>query len=132
MAISAMPSPKHTKTKTNAISPIRFFIMHTRMPDAGRFGKRASAHFRIRALNKQACPLHCSHETAARCPSDDAAQCYPFSAGVSTALYFRAALPPDARGSAALEPDVRCGDATARSEERRVGKECRSRWSPYH
>ena len=25
-------------------------------------------------------------------------------------------------------PDVRPG----RSEERRVGKECRSRWSPYH
>src|SRR2546425_2797219 len=24
------------------------------------------------------------------------------------------------------------GDATPRSEERRVGKECRSRWSPYH
>ena len=23
-------------------------------------------------------------------------------------------------------------DATDRSEERRVGKECRSRWSPYH
>ena len=23
-------------------------------------------------------------------------------------------------------------DAGARSEERRVGKECRSRWSPYH
>ena len=23
-------------------------------------------------------------------------------------------------------------DITARSEERRVGKECRSRWSPYH
>ena len=23
-------------------------------------------------------------------------------------------------------------DRTARSEERRVGKECRSRWSPYH
>src|SRR2546430_17728099 len=23
-------------------------------------------------------------------------------------------------------------DATYRSEERRVGKECRSRWSPYH
>ena len=23
-------------------------------------------------------------------------------------------------------------DATMRSEERRVGKECRSRWSPYH
>src|SRR3712207_9111933 len=24
------------------------------------------------------------------------------------------------------------GDAAVRSEERRVGKECRSRWSPYH
>ena len=24
------------------------------------------------------------------------------------------------------------GEAVARSEERRVGKECRSRWSPYH
>src|SRR5215510_15984728 len=24
------------------------------------------------------------------------------------------------------------GEAGARSEERRVGKECRSRWSPYH
>ena len=24
------------------------------------------------------------------------------------------------------------GDAQRRSEERRVGKECRSRWSPYH
>ena len=24
------------------------------------------------------------------------------------------------------------GDTGARSEERRVGKECRSRWSPYH
>ena len=23
-------------------------------------------------------------------------------------------------------------DASQRSEERRVGKECRSRWSPYH
>ena len=24
------------------------------------------------------------------------------------------------------------GDGSGRSEERRVGKECRSRWSPYH
>ena len=24
------------------------------------------------------------------------------------------------------------GKSTTRSEERRVGKECRSRWSPYH
>ena len=47
----------------------------------------------------------------------------------------------------ATEEDVRCGRAVfyvegkkdrifsefkLRSEERRVGKECRSRWSPYH
>ena len=25
-----------------------------------------------------------------------------------------------------------CAGITTRSEERRVGKECRSRWSPYH
>ena len=25
-----------------------------------------------------------------------------------------------------------CGSCSGRSEERRVGKECRSRWSPYH
>src|SRR5215211_9555454 len=32
-----------------------------------------------------------------------------------------------------LKPDhVRDVDVFARSEERRVGKECRSRWSPYH
>src|ERR1043166_8479476 len=29
-----------------------------------------------------------------------------------------------------LAPKI--GEAAARSEERRVGKECRSRWSPYH
>ena len=27
---------------------------------------------------------------------------------------------------------IRSGEENARSEERRVGKECRSRWSPYH
>ena len=28
--------------------------------------------------------------------------------------------------------NVGTGEGTLRSEERRVGKECRSRWSPYH
>src|SRR2546425_7871958 len=27
---------------------------------------------------------------------------------------------------------INCAAVVARSEERRVGKECRSRWSPYH
>ena len=29
-------------------------------------------------------------------------------------------------------PAIGCTEPIARSEERRVGKECRSRWSPYH
>ena len=28
--------------------------------------------------------------------------------------------------------DIVRSDCISRSEERRVGKECRSRWSPYH
>ena len=32
----------------------------------------------------------------------------------------------------AHEAEVGRRDLFARSEERRVGKECRSRWSPYH
>src|SRR3712207_6906844 len=36
-----------------------------------------------------------------------------------------------ARGSG-LEEGRRVGEPDVRSEERRVGKECRSRWSPYH
>ena len=31
-----------------------------------------------------------------------------------------------------LDFAVNTYDIDARSEERRVGKECRSRWSPYH
>src|SRR5574344_3053939 len=47
-------------------------------------------------------------------------------------------IPPPSAGT---EDEVISGDCTevtrtgcgkARSEERRVGKECRSRWSPYH
>ena len=31
------------------------------------------------------------------------------------------------------QPEIACeGEKERRSEERRVGKECRSRWSPYH
>src|SRR2546426_6716244 len=36
------------------------------------------------------------------------------------------------RGLAELLADGAPGRIIARSEERRVGKECRSRWSPYH
>ena len=35
-----------------------------------------------------------------------------------------------AAGKASAQKEILC--MLARSEERRVGKECRSRWSPYH
>ena len=35
-------------------------------------------------------------------------------------------------GVVAAALTAQAGDPAARSEERRVGKECRSRWSPYH
>src|SRR3712207_8765634 len=35
-------------------------------------------------------------------------------------------------GIAPRKPGNRCFTSLARSEARRVGKECRSRWSPYH
>src|ERR1039457_2793723 len=37
-----------------------------------------------------------------------------------------------APGVSSDDPDFQPAPRTARSEERRVGKECRSRWSPYH
>src|SRR5260370_1523729 len=44
----------------------------------------------------------------------------------------RRAIVPLAAGSVAAGFFALAGGAWARSEERRVGKECRSRWSPYH
>ena len=38
----------------------------------------------------------------------------------------------DTRNLAGLPVEMVHGDVRDRSEERRVGKECRSRWSPYH
>src|ERR1035438_7500970 len=39
---------------------------------------------------------------------------------------------PRAGGGKIAVPTVADRDGVIRSEERRVGKECRSRWSPYH
>ena len=42
--------------------------------------------------------------------------------------------PPADAGDTGSIPGCRrsSGEGNGRSEERRVGKECRSRWSPYH
>ena len=39
---------------------------------------------------------------------------------------------PTAATEAAAAPAEQLQSIGSRSEERRVGKECRSRWSPYH
>src|SRR2546422_6704719 len=36
------------------------------------------------------------------------------------------------RSAARARPEAQLEGGVERSEERRVGKECRSRWSPYH
>ena len=41
-------------------------------------------------------------------------------------------LRPDAKSQVTIEYDDNNKPLRIRSEERRVGKECRSRWSPYH
>ena len=50
---------------------------------------------------------------------------------VSAALCYYAPAPEPGSGEGRL-PRYAWRDHYARSEERRVGKECRSRWSPYH
>src|SRR5260370_24100644 len=50
-------------------------------------------------------------------------------------VILKAKKPPRERrgfaGATTLDP-LKAAKKAARSEERRVGKECRSRWSPYH
>ena len=38
----------------------------------------------------------------------------------------------EAKEASAIPCGILAGSVVTRSEERRVGKECRSRWSPYH
>ena len=41
-------------------------------------------------------------------------------------------LPREIVSTLGIDPDILGDSRINRSEERRVGKECRSRWSPYH
>ena len=67
--------------------------------------------------------------------------CFTFPAAAQAAVFLGAEpVPVDvdpetmAVSAETLEPEVEAGAGAivVRSEERRVGKECRSRWSPYH
>src|SRR3989475_12790898 len=56
----------------------------------------------------------------------------PLPAGHALAALDNVVLTPHVGGSTPAALAAMAGMAAARSEERRVGKECRSRWSPYH
>src|SRR5260221_8241940 len=51
---------------------------------------------------------------------------------IANALSERAPKPPATQQKPTPTPAQRQQSSGQRSEERRVGKECRSRWSPYH
>ena len=56
---------------------------------------------------------------------------------VALTAHLDTVIAPKSREEIVIDPDGRfrgpgVSDNGARSEERRVGKECRSRWSPYH
>src|SRR5438105_3350513 len=56
-------------------------------------------------------------------------RCWPPCPGTRSGSRCWRRSPRPSRSSGRIRPPSRC---TRRSEERRVGKECRSRWSPYH
>src|SRR6266496_1612116 len=55
----------------------------------------------------------------------------PITTGLGEIFYYNVQYAPNATNKPATELEQLI-ELTERSEERRVGKECRSRWSPYH
>ena len=84
---------------------------------------------------------HMTHHIRAKNDMRDAARDTSSRPGPAVSLRPRGSTEPTA-GPSSFRPvstlsDSRCtrnsaSSQTTRSEERRVGKECRSRWSPYH
>src|SRR2546422_2509198 len=57
-----------------------------------------------------------------------------FQRGGATVIITARSAPTEKTDNHFIQADVSTAEGTSkvRSEERRVGKECRSRWSPYH
>src|SRR2546430_12013353 len=96
---------------------------------------------RFIALRRAACKV-ILRDAATRSSSENFTMLYParLSSGLSIVLAGLSAFRVPARLCSARAPAAlqlvnalqRRERPQARSEERRVGKECRSRWSPYH
>ena len=86
-------------------------------------------------FERQEYPERRAPDGSAERPYDVAGWTLPMQMGVETARVFRIVEPERERRLRLVrdEAEVRRDlDLGTRSEERRVGKECRSRWSPYH
>src|SRR5260221_14527304 len=84
--------------------------------------------FRSRGLRRRVPPHHLARSAGvgslgAAAPSAGVIVCCADAASRATAV---------ARAARRAERKGRESGTALRSEERRVGKECRSRWSPYH
>src|SRR2546429_7177255 len=120
--------------------PLTFTILPFVIWAALRFGQRE-----VTALNALVCIIAVWHTIAGRGPFASV----PLGASlllllaflgtvVSTGLVFNTVVGERGRAFEALAQALKTlneeaiRDPLTRSEERRVGKECRSRWSPYH
>src|SRR5260221_7796087 len=78
----------------------------------------------------QTCALPICRLNSLAYPRPDVVQATGNPSWANTGFHIRFFLDPDfPSGTYAVKIDI---TTTDRSEERRVGKECRSRWSPYH
>src|SRR2546428_734198 len=78
---------------------------------------------------------HVRHATASQCcagPIGLREVSHGFYDGQRPERYLAERAPPGRRMVGVVALGARRVDEQERSEERRVGKECRSRWSPYH
>ena len=65
-------------------------------------------------------------------PHQERTMSYPFGQARLMPVAVLTAAVQEPKGREKFETDPIEAAMEARSEERRVGKECRSRWSPYH
>src|SRR5256885_3125340 len=80
----------------------------------------------------QTCALPISHAAASSAESLSPSIANPIARAEPTRRG-RKYVPPESGINPIFEKAwIKLADFAARSEERRVGKECRSRWSPYH
>src|SRR5258708_1285519 len=79
--------------------------------------------------------IHCCIERVAAIVSEIASRIHIETTHRSSIVdENRSTLSTSSLSLSSIDEDVTClaQNRQARSEERRVGKECRSRWSPYH